>query len=484
MAETSSDKPGFFSRLFGRKAEAPKPETPQAGGHPETMPSPPATGADDLAAAPSTVTQASPDTPDERKLPAELAGADLQPVEGIDPEGGGPREPIPRATPEPVGLTAAPQPAPATPAAPVSPAAPVPVTPVQSLVPAAPAPTAPVLPPAAAAPAPAAAVLPPVAAAPAPAAPAAPAEKRGWWQRLTEGMKRTSSSLSESVTGLFTKRRLDAGTLDELEDALIQADLGIETATRITKAVGEGRYNKEIAPDEVRAILAGEVERALQPVAKPLAVDRTKKPFVILMIGVNGAGKTTTIGKLAQKFRAQGLSVMLAAGDTFRAAAIDQLRVWGERVGAPVLSREQGADAAGLAFDALKAAKDQGTDVLLIDTAGRLQNKAGLMAELEKIVRVMKKFDESAPHATLLVLDATVGQNAVSQVELFQKAAGVTGLVMTKLDGTARGGILVALAAKFGLPVHFIGVGEGVEDLEPFAARDFARAIAGLDNAA
>jgi fused signal recognition particle receptor len=205
---------------------------------------------------------------------------------------------------------------------------------------------------------------------------------------------------------------------------------------------------------------------------------------VILMIGVNGAGKTTTIGKLAQKFRAQGLSVMLAAGDTFRAAAIDQLRVWGERVGAPVLSREQGADAAGLAFDALKAAKDQGTDVLLVDTAGRLQNKAGLMAELEKIVRVMKKFDESAPHATLLVLDATVGQNAVSQVELFQKAAGVTGLVMTKLDGTARGGILVALAAKFGLPVHFIGVGEGVEDLEPFAARDFARAIAGLDNAA
>jgi fused signal recognition particle receptor len=297
-------------------------------------------------------------------------------------------------------------------------------------------------------------------------------------------MKRTSSSLSESVTGLFTKRRLDAGTLDELEDALIQADLGIETATRITKAVGEGRYNKESAPDEVRAILAGEVERALQPVAKPLAVDRAKKPFVILMIGVNGAGKTTTIGKLAQKFRAQGLSVMLAAGDTFRAAAIEQLKVWGERVGALVLSREQGADAAGLAFDALKEAKERGTDVLLIDTAGRLQNKAGLMAELEKIVRVMKKFDESAPHATLLVLDATVGQNAVSQVELFQKAAGVTGLVMTKLDGTARGGILVALAAKFGLPVHFIGVGEGVEDLEPFAARDFARAIAGLDNAA
>jgi fused signal recognition particle receptor len=231
----------------------------------------------------------------------------------------------------------------------------------------------------------------------------------------------------------------------------------------------------------VKTILASEVEKVLTPVAQPLIVDRTKRPYVILMVGVNGAGKTTTIGKLSQKFRQQGLKVMLAAGDTFRAAAIEQLKVWGERVGAPVLSREQGADAAGLAYDALEAAKDNGTDVLLIDTAGRLQNKAGLMAELEKIVRVVKKFDPSAPHATLLVLDATVGQNAMSQVDLFQKAAGVTGLVMTKLDGTARGGILVALAAKFGVPVHFIGVGEGVEDLEPFTARDFARAIAGID---
>jgi fused signal recognition particle receptor len=213
-------------------------------------------------------------------------------------------------------------------------------------------------------------------------------------------------------------------------------------------------------------------------------VDRSKKPFAILMIGVNGSGKTTTIGKLAAKFRAQGLAVMLAAGDTFRAAAIEQLKVWGGRTGAPVLAREQGADAAGLAFDALRAAKEQGIDVLLVDTAGRLQNKAGLMAELEKIVRVMKKLDASAPHAVLLVLDATVGQNALSQVELFRQAAGVTGLVMTKLDGTARGGILVALAAKFGVPVHFIGVGESVDDLEPFAARDFARAIAGLEQAA
>jgi len=313
---------------------------------------------------------------------------------------------------------------------------------------------------------------------------AAEAGPKGWWQRLTHGMRRTSTALSDSVTGLFTKRKLDAATLEDLEDALVQADLGIETALRITKAVGEGRYDKEIAPDEVRAILAGEVEKTLIPVAKPLSVDRSHKPFVILMVGVNGSGKTTTIGKLAQKFRAQGMSVMMAAGDTFRAAAIEQLKVWGVRVGAPVLAREQGSDAAGLAFDALRQAREAGTDVLLVDTAGRLQNKAGLMSELEKIVRVIKKFDATAPHATLLVLDATVGQNALSQVELFRKAAGVTGLVMTKLDGTARGGILVALAAKFGLPVHFIGVGEGVDDLEPFAARDFARAIAGLEDAA
>ncbi len=248
--------------------------------------------------------------------------------------------------------------------------------------------------------------------------------------------------------------------------------------------MGHGRYDKEISPDEVRRILADEVEKALAQAAQPLAIDRAKKPFVILMTGVNGAGKTTTIGKLAQKFRGQGLKVTLAAGDTFRAAAIEQLKVWGERTGAPVITRPQGSDAAGLAYDALAEAKAHGADVLLLDTAGRLQNKAGLMSELEKIVRVLKKLDESAPHATLLVLDATVGQNAVSQVELFRKSAGVTGLVMTKLDGTARGGILVALAAKFGLPVHFIGVGEGVEDLEPFAARDFARAIAGLDQAA
>ncbi|MBF9233043.1 signal recognition particle-docking protein FtsY [Microvirga alba] len=392
MTETKPDKPGFLSRLFGRQAEpstdaAPLPEVPLAN------------AAEELVAVPPTVASASPDLAPYQKLPEELAGADLQPVENAAPE-------------------------------------------------------------------------------------VAPAEPRGWWQRLTQGMRRTSSSLSESVTSLFTKRKLDAATLEDLEDALVQADLGVQTAMQITQAISSGRYNKEIAPEEVKAILASEVEKTLAPVALPLTLDRSKKPFVILMVGVNGAGKTTTIGKLAQKFRAQGLSVMLAAGDTFRAAAIEQLKVWGERVGAPVLAREQGSDAAGLAYDALQEAKANGSDVLLIDTAGRLQNKAGLMSELEKIVRVIKKFDAIAPHATLLVLDATVGQNAMSQVELFQKAAGVTGLVMTKLDGTARGGILVALAAKFGLPVHFIGVGEGVEDLEPFAARDFARAIAGLEETA
>ena len=313
---------------------------------------------------------------------------------------------------------------------------------------------------------------------------AAPVQKASWWQKLKSGLSRTASTVSEGITGLFTKRKLDDETLEELEDLLIQADLGIDVAARISAAVGKGRYDKEIEPSEVKAILAEEVAKVLAPVAMPLVVDSTKTPFVILMVGVNGSGKTTTIGKLASKFRAEGKSVMLAAGDTFRAAAIEQLKVWGERTGAPVISRDQGADAAGLAFDALKAAREQGTDVLLVDTAGRLQNRTELMAELEKVVRVLKKMDDAAPHAVLLVLDATVGQNALSQVEIFGKTAGVTGLVMTKLDGTARGGILVAISEKFKMPVHFIGVGEGVDDLEPFAAQDFARAIAGLERLA
>ena len=319
--------------------------------------------------------------------------------------------------------------------------------------------------------------------APLPLAPAqpAPGPKRSWWRRLTEGLSRTSSVLTTGITDLFTKRRLDATTLEDLEDILIQADLGLATSARIAKAVGEGRYDKQIAPEEVRSILAREVEQILTPVARPLAIDTGKKPFVVLMVGVNGSGKTTTIGKLAAKFRAEGKSVMLAAGDTFRAAAIEQLKVWGERTGAEVVFGQQGADAAGLAFEALRKAKATGTDILLVDTAGRLQNKQGLMDELAKVVRVIRKLEPEAPHAALLVLDATVGQNAISQVEAFRHTAGVTGLVMTKLDGTARGGILVALAAQFGLPVHFIGVGESVEDLEPFSARDFARAVAGMD---
>jgi fused signal recognition particle receptor len=303
----------------------------------------------------------------------------------------------------------------------------------------------------------------------------------GWWRRLSAGLRRTSSSLGGAITDLVAKRKLDAATLGELEDALIRADLGVETAARIAAAVGQGRYDTAISADEVKAILAAEVEKVLAPVATPLTIDAGAKPFVILVAGVNGSGKTTTIGKLAAKLRAEGRAVTLAAGDTFRAAAIDQLKIWGERAGAPVVARAPGADAAGVAFEALSNARARGADVLIVDTAGRLQNKAALMGELEKIVRVMKKLDPSAPHAVLLVLDATVGQNALAQVEAFRSTAGVTGLAMTKLDGTARGGILVAIAERFGLPVHFIGVGEGVDDLAPFAARDFARAIAGIE---
>ncbi|WP_018044171.1 signal recognition particle-docking protein FtsY [Methylobacterium sp. 88A] len=468
----SEDKrPGWLlRRMFGKKEEAwppepvpvqppdpkseskseskpePKPETPiEPASPPIASPASAsegqpdfATGADDISAIPLPPSEPATADPDKNTIPDEIEGADLQPIAGADERppagtvGDDPARGAEKADTTTVAF--APEPAPV------------------------PAPT------------------------PEPVSEAEPAsEKRGWWSRLTGGMKRTSSALSERVTGLFTKRKLDADTLEELEDALIQADFGIDTAMRISEAVGKGRYEKGISPDDVRAILAAEVERALTPVAIPLTIDTTKKPFVILMIGVNGAGKTTTIGKLALKLKGEGHSLMLAAGDTFRAAAIEQLKVWGTRTGVPVVAGAQGADAAGLAFEAFQRARTEGTDVLLIDTAGRLQNKTGLMAELEKILRVIRKIDAEAPHAVLLVLDATVGQNALSQVELFSKAANVTGLVMTKLDGTARGGILVALAAKFGLPVHFIGVGEGVEDLEPFAARDFARAIAGLD---
>jgi fused signal recognition particle receptor len=306
--------------------------------------------------------------------------------------------------------------------------------------------------------------------------------KLSWWRRLSSGLKRTSSSLGAAVADLVTKRKLDSAMLEDIEDVLLRADLGTEVAARIAKAVGVGRYDKAITAEDVKAVVASEVEKVLAGVARPLVIDEAKKPFVILVVGVNGSGKTTTIGKLAAKLSAEGRSVMLAAGDTFRAAAIEQLKVWGERTRSPVIAGSQGSDSASLAFNALTAAREGRRDVLLIDTAGRLQNKAELMNELEKVVRVIRKIDASAPHAVLLVLDATVGQNALSQVEAFHRTAGVTGLVMTKLDGTARGGILVALAEKHQLPVHFIGVGEGIDDLAPFTARDFAQAIAGIES--
>ena len=308
-------------------------------------------------------------------------------------------------------------------------------------------------------------------------------KKPSWWRRLSDGLKRTSSSIGTALAEFVSKRKLDRAMLEEIEDVLLRADLGTDVSARIAAAVGEGRYDKMISASDVKAIVAAEVEKVLAPVAQPLVIDTAHKPFVILMVGVNGSGKTTTIGKLAARLSGEGRKVMMAAGDTFRAAAIEQLKVWGERTGTPVVAGAQGSDAASLAFNALSRAKAEGRDVLLIDTAGRLQNRAELMSELEKVVRVIRKVDASAPHAVLLVLDATVGQNALSQVEAFSRTAGVTGLVMTKLDGTARGGILVALAEKHKIPVHFIGVGEGVEDLSPFTAADFAKAIAGTDNA-
>jgi fused signal recognition particle receptor len=306
-----------------------------------------------------------------------------------------------------------------------------------------------------------------------------PVQAKGWLSRLTQGLSKSSKSITTSITSIFTKRKLDATTLEELEDVLIQADLGIAVSERIIKAVSAGRYDKEIEPEEVKRILADEVAKVLKPVEVPFNFG-SEKPFVVLVVGVNGAGKTTTIGKLGAIATGEGFKVMFAACDTFRAAAIEQLTIWGERVGAKTLSRPTGSDSSGLAYDAMQTAKEDGTDILFIDTAGRLQNKAYLMDELDKIVRVVKKQDETAPHAVLLILDATTGQNAISQAEIFTKVAGVTGLIMTKLDGTARGGILVAIAEKFALPIHAIGVGETIDDLQPFDADAFARAISGI----
>lgn len=306
-----------------------------------------------------------------------------------------------------------------------------------------------------------------------------PEPKQSWLSRLSKGLSKTSSRLSQGIVSVFTQQKLDADTLDDFEDILIQADLGVDTAMRIRDQISEGRFDKGITSDEVQTILAAEVERVLAPTAKPLDINSSHRPHVVLVVGVNGSGKTTTIGKLAAQYKSEGLKVMIAAGDTFRAAAIDQLKVWGERAGVEVVSRAVGSDASGLAFDALSQAQSEGVDVLLVDTAGRLQNKQALMEELQKVIRVIRKLAPDAPHDSLLVLDATTGQNAMGQVEAFRSTADVTGLIMTKLDGTARGGILVAIAAKYGLPVHAIGVGEGIEDLQPFNAADFAAAIAG-----
>jgi fused signal recognition particle receptor len=307
-------------------------------------------------------------------------------------------------------------------------------------------------------------------------------EKPGFFARLKAGLSRTAGSLSQNITGLFGKRRLDAAALEELEDLLITADLGPVVAAKVTGRLAESRFDKEVSDAEIRQALAEVVEETLTPVARPLNIDPANRPHVILVVGVNGTGKTTTIGKMAAHLQAAGKRVMLAAADTFRAAAIEQLEVWGQRSCAAVVRRDVGADPAAVAYEAMERARAEGIDVLFIDTAGRLQNKADLMAELAKIVRVIGKQDESAPHDVLLVLDATTGQNALRQVEVFTEVARVSGLAMTKLDGTARGGVLVAVAEKFGLPVHFVGVGESLEDLQPFEADAFARALAGLED--
>ncbi|OAN50283.1 signal recognition particle-docking protein FtsY [Paramagnetospirillum marisnigri] len=316
-----------------------------------------------------------------------------------------------------------------------------------------------------------------------PEAPAAKEpEQTGWFGKLKSGLAKSSSKLTQGLGDLFTKRKLDDEALEDLEDLLITTDLGVATAAKVTRHLAKTRFGQDVSADEIKQTLAEEIIRILDPVARPLVIDPSRKPHVVLVVGVNGSGKTTTIGKLAKQNKDAGLSVTLAAGDTFRAAAVEQLKVWGQRTGCPVISRENGADAAGLAYDAITESRNRGDDLLFIDTAGRLQNKADLMAELAKIVRSIKKCDETAPHDVLLVLDATTGQNAHSQVEIFKDMVNVTGLVLTKLDGTARGGVLVALAEKFGLPVHAIGVGEQADDLRPFEAEAFAKSLVGMDS--
>jgi len=303
-----------------------------------------------------------------------------------------------------------------------------------------------------------------------------------WFKKLKAGLGKTSTHLTGGIGNLFTdKRRLDDQAIEDLEDILITADMGVSTAAKIVANLAKFRFDQDISSTEIRQNFAQEIATILEPVTQPLNIDPSLTPHVILVCGVNGSGKTTTIGKLAKQYTDQGKSVMLAAGDTFRAAAIEQLQVWGDRTGCSVVARDIGSDSAGLVYDAMEQAISQEVDVLIVDTAGRLQNKKHLMEELQKVVRVIKKIDEAAPHDVILVLDATVGQNAHVQVEVFKQTVDVTGLVMTKLDGTAKGGVVVALADKFALPVHAIGVGEGIDDLRPFKATDFARNLMGLD---
>ena len=304
--------------------------------------------------------------------------------------------------------------------------------------------------------------------------------KIGWAARLKQGLAKTSSMLGGGIADLLTKSELDDAALNELEELLIAADLGVKSSARLSTALANQRFKTTRDPADVLAALAAEVEEIIAPVAVPFSVNPTNRPHVVLVCGVNGSGKTTSIGKLAKNLKSQGKSVMMVAADTFRAAAVEQLRIWGERTDTPVITAAAGSDAASLAFDALTQARSENVDVLLIDTAGRLQNKSDLMAELEKIIRVIRKIDDTAPHDCLLVLDATVGQNAHSQVEIFKNAVDVTGLLLTKLDGSARGGVVVSLAERFGLPVHAVGVGEGIDDMHPFEAKAFARNLVGL----
>mgnify|MGYP001376550306 CR=1 FL=1 len=303
-----------------------------------------------------------------------------------------------------------------------------------------------------------------------------------WLSRLRSGLSRTSEKLNTGISAALTSRKLDSATLEELEDVLISADIGVATAAKLSASLADIKFKKEISDLEIREALANNISEILRPVATPLEINARRKPHIILVVGVNGSGKTTTIGKLAKNWSSNGKSIILAAGDTFRAAAVEQLKIWGERAHCPVIAGSPGSDPAGLAFDALEQARRSNADALLIDTAGRLQNREDLMGELSKIIRVLRKIDPDAPHSCLLVLDATVGQNAHSQVETFKEMADVSGLVMTKLDGTARGGVVVALAKRFGLPVHAVGVGEGEEDLQAFDADLFARNLLGLNS--